>query len=172
MKRIVLPLILSACFILESLFAEFFPNGIFGVHKIFVPHLLLMVLIIMGIYYVRNRTILYAFIFGMLFDAFYTGILGVYLFVFPLTVYITTSLMKVLQANIFVSALVMIIDIAIAEFIVYGLNILISNTTMSVTDFLNMRLIPTLILNLVFYFILFYPLLKCMQTLKKEVLDE
>lgn len=108
MKRIVLPLILSACFILESLFAEFFPNGIFGVHKIFVPHLLLMVLIIMGIYYVRNRTILYAFIFGMLFDAFYTGILGVYLFVFPLTVYITTSLMKVLQANIFVSALVMI----------------------------------------------------------------
>lgn len=172
MKRIVLPLILSVCFILESLYVEYFPNGVFGIHKIFVPHFLLIVLIIMGIYYVRNRTILYAFIFGLLFDAFYTGILGVYLFVFPLIVYITTSLMKVLQANIFVSAIVMIVDIAIAEFIVYGLNILISNTTMQAIDFLNLRLVPTLILNLVFYFIIFYPLRKCLQRLKKEVLEE
>jgi len=172
MKRIVLPLILSICFILESLYVEFFPNGIFGIHKLFVPHFLLIVLIIMGMYYVRNRTILYAFIFGLLFDAFYTGILGVYLFVFPLIVYITSSLMKVLQANIFVSAIVMLVDIAIAEFIVYGLNILILKTTMSTMDFINGRLIPTLILNIVFYIIIFYPLRKCLLHLKKEVLDE
>ena len=172
MKRIVLPLILSICFILESLYVEFFPNGIFGIHKLFVPHFLLIVLIIMGMYYVRNRTILYAFIFGLLFDAFYTGILGVYLFVFPLIVYITSSLMKVLQANVFVSAIVMLVDIAIAEFIVYGLNILILKTTMSTMDFINVRLIPTLILNIVFYIIIFYPLRKCLLHLKKEVLDE
>ncbi|KQL53403.1 rod shape-determining protein MreD [Heyndrickxia shackletonii] len=172
MKRIVLPLILSICFILESLYVEFFPSGIFGINKIFVPHFLLIVLIVMGIYYVRNRTILYAFIFGLLFDAFYTGILGVYLFVFPLIVYITSSLMKVLQANLFVAAIVMLVDVAIAEFIVYGLNILILKTTMSAIDFINVRLIPTLILNLVFYIIIFYPLRKCLVRLKKEVLDE
>lgn len=172
MKRIVLPLILSVCFIVESLFAEFFPNGIFGIHKIFVPHFLLVMLILMGIYYVRNRTILYAFIFGLLFDAFYTGILGVYLFVFPLIVYITSSLMKVLQANLFVSAIVTLVDIAIAEFIVYGLNILILKTTMPAIDFVNLRLIPTLILNIVFYFIIFYPVRKYLLRVKKQVLDE
>ncbi|MBS4173698.1 rod shape-determining protein MreD [Bacillus sp. FJAT-49736] len=172
MKRIVLPLILSVCFIFESLFVEYFPNGLFGIHKIFVPHFLLVVLILMGIYYVRNRTILYAFIFGLLFDAFYTGILGIYLFVFPLVVYITSTLMKVLQSNLFVSALVTLLNIAIAEFIVYGLNILILKTSMSAIDFLNERLLSTLILNLVFYFIIFYPLRKWLLRMKKEVLDE
>jgi rod shape-determining protein MreD len=172
MKRIVLPLILGVCFIIESIFVEIFPPDLFGTDKMIVPHFLLTVLILMGIYYIRNRAIIYAFIFGLLFDTFYTGILGIYLFIFPLSVYITSTMMKVLQSNIFVSALVTIVNISIAEFIVYGLNVLIGQTSISSLDFLILRLIPTLLLNLIFYIIIFFPIRKILLRFRKEVLDE
>ncbi|MGE6259566.1 rod shape-determining protein MreD [Heyndrickxia sporothermodurans] len=172
MKRIVLPLILSVCFIAESIFVQYFPHNAFDGKYIIVPHFLLVVLQLMGIYYIRNRTLLYAFIFGLLFDISYTGILGVYLFLFPLTIYITSKLMKFLQSNIFIAVIVTLFNVALVEFLVYELNILIHQVTMTTMDFLNIRLVPTLILNLIFFVIFSYPIKKWLEHRKKEVLDE
>lgn len=172
MKRIVLPFILSLCLIGESIFVEFFPTEEFGGGRIIVPHFLLTVLLLMGIYYLRNQAILYAFIFGLIFDVFYTGIIGAYLFLFPLAIYITSKMMKILQSNIFIASLVVTINIAIVEFLVYELNVLIKHTTMPMTDFINVRLWPTLVANLAFIIIVSYPLKSWLQRRKKEVLDE
>ncbi|QQZ10719.1 rod shape-determining protein MreD [Heyndrickxia vini] len=172
MKRIVLPLILSLSFIFESIFVQYFPHQAFGGRYTIVPHFLLVVLLLMGIYYIRNRTILYAFIFGLLFDINYTGILGVYMFLFPFMIYLTSKMMKILQANIFVAGLIVLVDIIIVEFLVYELNILINHVTMSMVDFLYVRLIPTLVLNLIFFIIFSYPMKKWLEKRKKEVLDE
>lgn len=172
MKRIVLPLILSLLFVSESLFVQFFPHDAFDGRFIIVPHFLLVVLLLMCIYYIRNQALLYAFIFGLIFDITYTGILGVYLFLFPLTLYITSKMMKVLQSNIFIAALVILFNLALVEFLVYELNILINHVTMTMVDFLNRRLLPTLVVNLIFFIIFSYPLKKWLEKRKKEVLDE
>lgn len=172
MKRIILPLILSICFISESLFVQFVPRDPFGSRMIIVPHFLLVVLLLMGIYYVRNRAIVFAFIFGLIFDVFHTGILGVYLFLFPLSIYIASKMMKILQTNIFIAGLVTILNVAIVEFLVYELNILIEHISMSMMTFLNIRLLPTLVVNLIFFVIFSYPLKKLMERRKKQVIAE
>ncbi|PTY85468.1 rod shape-determining protein MreD, partial [Heyndrickxia sporothermodurans] len=108
----------------------------------------------------------------LLFDINYTGILGVYMFLFPFTIYLTSKMMKILQANIFVAALIVLVNIIIVEFLVYELNILINHVTMSMVDFLYVRLIPTLVVNLIFFIIFSYPMKKWLEKRKKEVLDE
>ncbi|MGE8206084.1 rod shape-determining protein MreD [Heyndrickxia sp. NPDC080065] len=171
MKRIVLPLLVSLCFFSESLFVQFFPRDVFGGRFIIAPHFLLVMLLLMGIYYLRNQTYLYAFIFGLIFDITNTGIMGVYLFLFPLAVYITSKMMKVLQSNILIAAFVTIFNVAVVEFLVYGLNILINHVTIPMVNFINLRLGPTLIASLVFFIIFSYPLKIFLERRKKEILD-
>ncbi|KYC73760.1 rod shape-determining protein MreD [Bacillus coagulans] len=158
MKRIVLPLILSLCYIAESLFAQFFAARSFDGKFTIVPHFLLVMLILMGMHYRKRLSIIYAFVFGMLFDAFYTGILGIYLFFYPLAVYLTEKMDRILQSNIFTGTLVAVLNMAIVEFLVYGINALINPQVMGFDDFLLFRLWPTLILNAAFFILAWYPM--------------
>ncbi|GER66193.1 rod shape-determining protein MreD [Weizmannia acidilactici] len=158
MKRAVLPLILSVCYIAESLFAQFFSAQNFGGKYIIVPHFLLVMLILMGMYYRKRSAIIYAFVFGMLFDAFYTGVLGIYLFFYPFAVYLTIKLMRILQSNIFTGTVVAAFNMAVVEFLVYGVNSLINSQLMGFSDFLNLRLWPTLIFNAAFFILAWYPM--------------
>lgn len=172
MKRFILPLITIICFYAESLFIEFFPAFSFLGDRFVVPRFLLVVLTMMGIYYFRNVTLIYAAIFGLLFDVYYTGVIGAYLFLLPIAVYAASKMMKVLQINVFTSGLVSLIIIAVVETLVYGLNILLFDVKMTAAHFLNNRLIPTLTLNLVFYLLIFFPISRWLQNRKKEILSE
>lgn len=168
MRRLIIPLLLIGCFIGESLFVEYFSLDAFSGHRIIVPHFLLVVLLLMTVYYFRNRTIAAAFLFGLFYDVYYTGILGVYLCLFPLSVYLTSKLMKMLQSNLLIVSIVTVINIAFIEVMVYQLNQLIFNVPMQWTEFGDLRLWPTLILNLVFFIIVAYPIKKQLLLLKKK----
>ena len=172
MKRYVLPLITIICFYAESLFVEFFPAISFLDGKIVVPRFLLVVLIMMGIYYFRNVTLIYAAIFGLLFDIYFTGVIGAYLFIFPIAVYAASKMMKVFQINILTSGLAILIIVALVETLIYALNILLFDVKITTTQFLYNRLIPTLILNLIFYLLIFFPLSRWLQNRQKELLSE
>ncbi|KHD86968.1 rod shape-determining protein MreD [Heyndrickxia ginsengihumi] len=172
MKRVLIPLILSLCYIADSLFVQFFSLESFGGTYILVPHFLLVVLVLMGIFYRPKTSIMYAFIFGMLYDAFYTGVLGIYLFFFPLAVYITTKMMKVLQSNLVISGIVVLFNITIVEFLVYGVNLLINHDLMNLADFLNLRLWPTLVLNLAFFIVIGLPMRNFLtRRVREEMID-
>ena len=159
MKRIVLPFLLALTFYAESLFADFFPPEImaFGGERLFVPHFILVNLAIMGIYYFRNYALIYAAVMGLLFDVYYTELIGVYLFLFPITVYIASKISKFLQANFFVAAVITLLNVAIVEVLVYILNVLVLQVKMAPSVFYSLRLWPTLALNLVFFIIVFIP---------------
>lgn len=172
MKRFILPLITVLCFYGESLFVEFLPSFSFLDNRIMVPRFLLVVLVMMGIYYFRNVTLIYAAIFGLVFDIYYTGVIGVYLFLFPIAVYAASKMMKVLQINVLALGLAVLVIVALTEALVYGLNILLFDVKMTAGQFLYNRLIPTLILNLIFYLIIFFPLSRWLQNRKKELLSE
>jgi rod shape-determining protein MreD len=172
MKRVILPFVISCCFIFESIFARYFPEGLFGGNYIIVPHFLLVALLLMGVYYSRNRAILFAFIFGLLFDVFYTEILGVYMFLFPLSVYIADKMMKILQNNLFVAAIVIIFNISLVEFLVYEINLLILKLPMTITEFLEYRLLPTLALNVIFFIIMALPFKLLFSKMSRYLLNE
>lgn len=172
MKRAVLPLVLTLCFISESLFVELFPIEAFDGQRIIVPRFLLVLLSLMGIYYIRNKTIIYGALFGFLFDVYYTGVIGVYMSLFPLAVYFTAKLIKIIQVNLVTAGLIALLNITVVEVLVFGLNKLILHVHMSPLEFADLRLWPTLVLNLAFFILICYPTRNWLMRRKKEELDE
>ncbi|MBM7648950.1 rod shape-determining protein MreD [Bacillus ectoiniformans] len=167
MKRYLLPLLMIACFYSDSLFLTWFPDNAFDGKYVPVPRLFAMALMLMAIFFNRNAAIKYGFLFGFLFDLFYTGILGVYMFFLPLIVYVTSKLVKVLQNNLFIVALIILFDLFLLEFIMYEVNILLQRTQYTLSEFIHIRLWPTLILNLIFYLILSIPLKNSFEKLRR-----
>ncbi|AQP85625.1 TPA_asm: rod shape-determining protein MreD [Listeria monocytogenes] len=156
-KNIALPAIMVGTFILEGVFSLQFANGLFNDRHLFIPHFLLIMLTIMTCFYKRNTTLAYAFILGLLFDIYYTGVMGIYFAIFPFTVYITDKFMKVLQNNILLVGLIAIFNIILTENLVYAFYYLIGTTTMSIPVFIDQRLWTTILINLAFFLVVFFP---------------
>lgn len=172
MKRVLLPLVLFACFYGESLFVDFFSTASLFKDRLVIPHFLLIALTLMGIYLFRNMTIMYAALFGLIFDIYYTGIIGTYLFLFPISVYIASKMIKILHVNILTVGLIVLVNVSLVESLVYGLNILLFNVPVTMMAFLENRLLPSLVVNLIFYFIIFVPYTRWLQHLHKQLLSE
>lgn len=160
MIKAFLPLVISFCFIFESVFVELLPAKFFDGTRILVPHFLIVVIIFTTIYGTKKQGLMYGFIFGLLFDVVYTEVIGIYLFMIPLVAYITSWIMKILQSNIVLVSLVALTGVALLEFGVYGMNLIIGYTNMSFSSFVDSRLFPTLILNAIFILIVAFPLKK------------
>ncbi|MBS4217009.1 rod shape-determining protein MreD [Bacillus sp. FJAT-49711] len=172
MRHLILPFLLTLCFYIESIFVDFLPTGIFGRDWILVPHFLLVLLIIMGISFFRNRTLIYAAVFGLLFDIYFTEIIGIYLVLFPIAVYISAKLAKILFSNVFTALFTSMLCISLVETIVYGMNILVLRKSMDINEFSMIRLVPTLILNIIFFIIVYFPFNKFLLNRKKEEINE
>lgn len=160
MRKFLLPLLLLLFFILESIFVELMPPKVFGNEYILVPHFLIIAIILLTVYGPKNYGVLYGFLFGLWFDIVYTEIMGIYLCLFPLVAYISYKLMKVLQTNIVMVTFISILGVALVELGAYEMNVLINRTGMTFATFSMDRLIPTLILNLIFIILTIYPFKK------------
>ncbi|WP_019154677.1 rod shape-determining protein MreD [Robertmurraya massiliosenegalensis] len=158
MRKFLLPLLFILFFILESAFVQSIPAEMFNGERILVPRFLMIAIIFLTLYGNRNHGLVYGFAFGLLFDVVYTEIIGIYLFLFPLIAYLASKVMRLLQANIVVISIVSLLGVALLELSVYELIFLINKTDMSFSMFVELRWLPTLILNLAFTIIFAYPL--------------
>ncbi|HLU22022.1 rod shape-determining protein MreD [Lederbergia graminis] len=172
MKKLFLPLLLAFCFYSGSVFVYFLPPGSFGIDKVLTPHFLLVMLILMGIFYFRNRSLIYAAIFGLIFDIYFTEIIGIYFTLFPIAVYLSAKTSKFLQANILTTLVISTICLTLVEIIVYIFNVLIMQINLQPEDYVLVRLWPTLVLNLIFLLIIYYPFSRMLQKSVKEELNE
>lgn len=172
MKRLLLPLIALLCFYGSSVFVTFLPLDIISSDRVLVPHFLIIFILLMSVYYHNTTAVLYGFIFGFLYDSFYTEVLGVYLFIFPFVTFLTSRIMKVLNSNWIVTSIVILLNVSLLEFIVYEINFLIGKTDWDIAAFADLRLWPTLVLNAVFIIIFSYPLKQLLLKLEKERLED
>jgi rod shape-determining protein MreD len=156
-------------FILESLFVELFPVRFLTNGHILVPRFLLAGILLLTIYGTKKQGLWYGLLFGLTFDIVYTEVIGIYLFMFPLTAYFVSKLMKILQTNIIISTLVVLLGIAVLEVLVYEMNYLIHITGMPFPQFVNLRLLPTLIINFIFLIIFVYPLKKQFEKISEQI---
>ncbi|RDU35055.1 rod shape-determining protein MreD [Neobacillus piezotolerans] len=172
MNRFFLPLLLFVFFTVESIFVQLLPSEFFYGKWILVPRFLIVALLLLSIYGSLKHAILYGFAFGLLFDIVYTEIIGIYLFLFPLTIYLVMRAMKVLQANALVVTLAILAGIALLELVIYKMNSFLHITDISLKEFADMRLLPTLCLNLIFIAAAFYPLKRYYEKLvEREILS-
>jgi rod shape-determining protein MreD len=162
-KKLILPLLLTFLFVLESVFVDLLPSTLFNVDRLFIPHFVMITLIFIVVYYNHLLGLIYAIVFGLFFDIVYTEIIGVYMFAYPIISYVLTKAVKVLQTNIFIISFLSIVGVALLEFYVYGVNLIIGFTDMNITSFLNNRLFSTLVINSVFVIIICYPFKRLLQ---------
>ncbi|CAM3823416.1 rod shape-determining protein MreD [Mesobacillus zeae] len=157
MKRITVPLLFIFLFLLESLFVDIIPPEVFNSGRVMVPRFLMAAIFFLTVYGNAKQGVIYGLIFGLLFDMVYTEILGVYLVLFPLLSYLFANVMRILQTNVVVVSAVSLIGIALLEVGVYEMNLLIHITNMDFSNFVSVRLFPTLVLNMAFLVLAAYP---------------
>lgn len=167
MKRFLLAFIIFFAFLFESIFVELVPAERFGIDRFFVPRFTIVLIMLIAFFYNRNKAILYAIIFGLLFDIIYTDIIGVYMFSFPLIVYIISLFKKVLHTNLLVVFFVVVVGIGLLEVLIYGILYLVNVTNIDWNQFMYTRLFPTLVLNGVFLIVIYYPMKKFLSKLEK-----
>jgi len=171
-KKFLLPLFFLFLFILESLFVQYIPNGLFGANRIIAPHFLFVGLLFLTIYVGKRQGLIYSAIFGILFDIVYVEIIGIYFFLYPFIAYLASKLMNIMQTNILIAFLVSLFGIALLEIGVYEMDFLIHVTDLDFMSFLDLRFYPTLILNSIFIIVTGYPLKRLFEKHAESLRDE
>jgi rod shape-determining protein MreD len=125
-----------------------------------VPHLALFGFVLFSYYFPKQPMQLYAVLFGLLFDSYYSGILGVYAVAFAVIVYFVKKMQRFLAENVFVLALLFIVAIVMVDSFVFGFYSLMDITQLDFSAFASERLGPTIVLNIVLFIVIYYPLFK------------
>ena len=171
-NRLLLPLLTLLFFYSESLFVHLFPSEEYFDHRIIVPHFLIIFLFFICAFFQYRTALVYAFIFGFLFDIYYTEINGIYLVFFPFVVFLTHQMIKVLHNNLFVLGFITIVNVSVLEFLVYEINLIIQRTDLTFMEFVDWRLWPTLVLNAIFFIVVSFPIRNFLLRKRKEWLEE
>ncbi|WP_080844637.1 rod shape-determining protein MreD [Cytobacillus gottheilii] len=158
MRKYLLPFLFLFLFVFESIFVQYLPTEMFGGDRITVPRFLIISILFLTVFSERKYGIIYGIIFGLLFDIVYTGVIGIYLFSFPILAYLMSKLMRILQSNIVMVSLASLVMIVLLEISVYEINVVINQTELNFADFASLRLLPTVVLNSAFIIIAGYPL--------------
>lgn len=107
-----------------------------------------------------DHIIFWSILAGFIYDMYYTGIIGIFILLFPLMVYITQWIVQFFEPSFILLVLIYLIDITILLSMGYALNLLINLTDVSVVNFIGRTLGPSLAYNLAFFVALYYPLKK------------
>lgn len=146
-------------FYLDSLLVLFFPlQPVVGQYEV-IPNLFLTCLVIFTFFDREKRPLFLAGIFGLLYDIFYAGLLGLYPVLFLAAVFITRRFFVGKTPVNFVSILSLLMGIIAAkEWIIYFLVLTLTGLRMSFMHFVQFLLFPTLLFNALFL-LLAYPVL-------------
>ncbi|SIO07857.1 rod shape-determining protein MreD [Carnobacterium alterfunditum] len=163
----LIPLVITFFFLLDGILTVIFSEQFLEGTKVMTPRLIVLVLILMSFYIPRSRMLVYSIIFGLVYDSYYVGILGVYVLLFPLVVYLTEKMKKVLNPNPIVIGMMIIVNLSLIETYLYLFYQVLGYTTINWATFLADRLGPTLLLNLVLFIAVFYPLKKTIERIQE-----
>lgn len=147
-------------FFLDGSLSQTMSGILFKYPNAMVPSLTILWLILAAFFGNGKKLHLYtwAAIMGFVFDMYYTGLLGVYVFIFPLVVYLCQMVYRVLPPNFMSGFLVYFLGITVLVSLGYMANVFIGETDSSVAQFLVNTLAPTLALNLVLFTIVYFPI--------------
>jgi len=172
MSRLILPFMGIVIFYSESIFATFSPIEAYGDTRFLVPRFLFLFILLLSVYYKPRTAYIYGFVFGFMYDLFFTGIIGIYMFLFPLLVYIALAILKLVHQHILVVGVLGLFLIAVLELVVYQFNLLIGVAGIDFATFLTQRLYSTLLFNALFLLLLAYPFKSWMTHFRQAHFDD
>lgn len=151
-----------------GLFIALFLDG--SLSKIFAPLMfsypysmssqLVMLWLVFSFFFeenIRIPLVWFAVLAGAIADLYYSGILGLYIFLYPLVIVLTRMMDKVMDRNFLNMILIFFIDLVVFELLNFLAYRIVGIIHQGVGDFLVDNLAPTLALNLVYFVIFFWP---------------
>ncbi|MBM7617810.1 rod shape-determining protein MreD [Weissella uvarum] len=99
-----------------------------------------------------------AFLSGLLFDIFYVGIIGIATIGFPLTVWLATKIQRYVQTTMSWSMVTWFLSMCAFLFYDYFAFGIINLANSDLFSFVVFHLFPTIVLNLIFFIVLYSPL--------------
>lgn len=158
--NLFVPLTLLTALLFDGIIASVFSTQLYTATSDMVPRLIIICIILFSFYVDRKYMIFFGILFGLLYDSYYVGILGLYTSLFPIIIYLSDKMRKILNPNLLVLVMILIIHISLVETLLYGFYSVIDLTAIDFSLFLANRLGPTLLLNSIFLLVLYYPVKK------------
>ncbi|MBM6613545.1 rod shape-determining protein MreD [Desemzia sp. RIT804] len=158
--HLFVPLTLLTALLFDGIIASVFSTQLYTATSDMVSRLIIICIVLFSFYVDRKYMILFGILFGLLYDSYYVGILGLYTSLFPIIIYLSDKMRKILNPNLLVIVMILIIHISLIETLLYGFYSVIDLTAIDFSVFLANRLGPTLLLNSIFLLVLYYPVKK------------
>lgn len=168
-----MPLLLFFSLLFDGSFMNVLSSLLKGVNYQIVPAFTLISIVLLSLYMRNKRFILItAIIIGCLYDIYYTSILGVNIFLFPLAVVSTQYVVKRMPINFYSIWFWTIISYLMYGHIQYLLFKLINIHDQPYLLFIMNSLIPSLLFNAVFVFICNWYVVKIVHSMEKLEIDD
>ncbi|WP_440895991.1 rod shape-determining protein MreD [Amphibacillus sp. Q70] len=158
MSRVYLPLILTLLIVLQGVAVQLVPTSISEAGWIVVIHSVFLFLVLLKLFYDLENTyyvLIFAILSGLIIDIVYTDIIGVYMFSYAIMIYFVHGMRRLLHANFYVATVLTFVSVGFVDFLLYFIYQFVGVTRMELTSYLYYRLIPTLSVNMILFFILY-----------------
>ena len=162
MRQLYFSVVLFLLLALEGIALELLPSPFVNSSFMFVPHWIYIFLLFIVLFYDNELTsysIIYGIVFGLLIDIVYTEVLGVYMFAYPLSLFVVKELKKFFHTTIYITILLGIIGLAITDTAIQTVYFAIGIADSSWNYYFINRLLPTIIGN-GFFLLFLNPILK------------
>lgn len=163
--RYVFPLGLFIALFLDGSFSKIFAPLMFS-YPYSMSSQLVMLWLVLSYFFEGNIKIPlvgFAVAVGAVVDVYYSGILGLFIFLYPLVVVLTQQLDRLMDRNFLNMILIFFIDLVVFELLNYLGYRIVGIINNGFGDFLVDSLAPTLALNLVYFVIFFWPISRLYQ---------
>lgn len=160
MKKVLIIIILLSLLILEGIAMILLPTNIFISDMYIIPHWVFLFILLVNVFFDNEElyfSITLAIVFGLLIDVVYTDLLGVYMFVYPMAIYIVNLIKQFFQANFYITVVYYLVSFTIIEMMIYIIYSFVDLINITYILFIWDRLIPTIIANFIFLLVL-YPI--------------
>ncbi|MFD1418764.1 rod shape-determining protein MreD [Companilactobacillus keshanensis] len=145
---------------LDGLMKWAFLNNMNTGEVMFIPQLMLMVLVMLSMRISdRRQLITYGIVFGLIYDSYYFGMIGLYTVLLPLAmVGVDHYKFLFVKANMGYEISIYFLALTFMQSGIYILERLLQQTKVDTMDFITFTLGPTLLWNMIVFFILYIPL--------------
>ncbi|AUI70969.1 rod shape-determining protein MreD [Companilactobacillus alimentarius] len=156
-------------FYLDGLMKWAFLNNMNRETIVVLPQLMLMTIVMLTMRIEdRRQLIIYGIVFGVVYDSYYYGIIGLYTVLLPLVmVGIDHFRFLLIKNNMGYDLSVYFLALTFLQSGIYLLERLLQQTSTDVLDFITYTLGPTLLWNIVVFFILYIPIANLSEWLVK-----
>ncbi|NEW62804.1 rod shape-determining protein MreD [Granulicatella sp. zg-ZJ] len=162
MKRYIvdylfIPILLLAAIIFDGAISVYTKNMFFTPDFIMVTQLFLTMLIMINFWIPRSHGVLLAIVFGLIYDAYYASVLSFYTVTFVAILYMIKQIEPKLEKTFLTLVLVVAFSNFLCNLLQFFVALAIGIVDMSFFGYLVNKVIPTMLLNIIYLFIVYKP---------------